>query len=272
MTAQLDHDYAACLPDIIELARAAGDAIMQVYQGEIAVQRKDDNSPLTQADLAAHEIIESGLQAYTPDIPQISEESATIPYATRQQWRRYWLIDPLDGTRQFIKRNGEFSVNIALIENGRPVLGVVYAPATDLLYYAAAGHGAFKTDADGTVAIHAKHLKVEELVFAISRSHASPRMQAFLGKVAGNLSAPGLISLGSSLKICLVAEGKADLFPRLGLTSEWDTAAAQCVLEQAGGLLTDLKGNVLMYNTKDSLLNPEFFARGLTLHEWQQYL
>ncbi len=272
MNAQPDADYADWLPDIIALARKAGDAIMQVYQGEIAVQHKHDNSPLTQADLAAHEIIEHGLQALTPAIPQISEESASIPYTTRRQWRRYWLIDPLDGTRQFIKRNGEFSVNIALIEEGRPVLGVVYAPATDLLYYAAAGHGAFKTDVQGTQPIHAKQLKVEELVFAISRSHAGPRMQAFLSKVSGNLSPPGLISLGSSLKICLVAEGKADLFPRLGLTSEWDTAAAQCVLEQAGGLLTDLQGNALVYNSKDSLLNPEFFARGPTLHEWQQYL
>ena len=266
-------DYQAWLPELIRIARAAGDAILHVYKSEIDVQRKLDNSPLTLADIAAHNIIEAGLQQLTPHIPQLSEESVAIPYAIRQEWRRYWLIDPLDGTREFIKRNGEFSVNIALVEQGRPVIGIVYAPVADELYYACCDSGAYKQV--GTAApenIYARQWNANALVFAVSRSHGSPRLQGFLSQVAGNLSMPELISLGSSLKICRVAEGKADLFPRLGLTSEWDTAAAQCVLEEAGGRLTDLDGVPLRYNTKDSLLNPEFFACGATLHDWGQYL
>jgi len=252
---------------------------MEVYRGEIAVVSKDDNSPLTQADLAAHRIIESGLQALTPDLPQLSEESISIPYSMRSTWRRYWLIDPLDGTREFIKRNGDFSVNIALIDEGRPVMGVVYAPDKALLYFACAGiqggagQGAFKQEGTGeAVCIKARGLNPEDLTFACSRSHIGAKTAAFLSRVGGNLSPPKTISLGSSLKICLVAEGLADLYPRLGQTSEWDTAAAQCVLEQAGGLLTNTQGVAFAYNTKDSLLNPEFFARGATPHNWSQYL
>jgi len=267
------NDYQSWLPEVIRIARLAGDAIMEVYRGEIEVVRKDDNSPLTQADLAAHRIIESGLQVLTPDLPQLSEESVSIPYSTRSTWRRYWLIDPLDGTREFIKRNGEFSVNIALIDHGKPIMGVVYAPDKALLYYGCAGLGAFKQEAAGEAQrIHARPLNVNDLTIAGSRSHSSLKTEAFLKKVGGNLSTPKSISLGSSLKICLVAEGVADLYPRLGLTSEWDTAAAQCVLEEAGGLLTNHQGEAFAYNTKDSLLNPEFFARGATPHNWSQYL
>jgi len=246
---------------------------MEVYRGEIEVLRKDDSSPLTQADLAAHHIIESGLSKLTPQLPVLSEESAAIPYATRATWRRYWLVDPLDGTREFIKRNGEFTVNIALIDDGKPVMGVVYAPAKDQLYYASKDCGAFKqSDNQAVQAIKARKLDLANITVAGSRSHSDARMQAFLANLAGNLSQPKLISIGSSLKICLVAEGAADVYPRLGLTSEWDTAAAQCVLEQAGGQLTDTSGNTLQYNTKESLLNPEFFACGATPHNWKQYL
>jgi len=266
-------DYQAWLPEVIRIAREAGDAIMEVYRGEIEVVRKDDDSPLTQADLAAHRIIESDLQILTPDLPQLSEESISIPYSIRSTWRRYWLIDPLDGTREFIKRNGDFSVNIALIDHGKPILGVVYAPDKELLYFACAGLGAFKQQGTSkAVRINTRQLNVNDLTIANSRSHVSSKTTAFLNKVGGNLSTPKSISLGSSLKICLVAEGAADLYPRLGLTSEWDTAAAQCVLEEAGGLLTNHQGEAFTYNTKDSLLNPEFFARGATPHNWSQYL
>ena len=262
-------DLHDCLPQVIAIARQAGDAIMQVYCGDIEVQRKQDRTPLTEADLAAHRVIEQGLRAMTPQLPVLSEESAVVPYAVRRGWQRYWLVDPLDGTREFIKRNGEFTVNIALIEQGRSVLGVVYAPDRDLLYYACSGHGAHKAiNGQPPAPIYARALDLQHVIVAGSRSHADERLQGFLR----NLCAPELISLGSSLKICLVAEGKADVYPRLGPTSEWDTAAAQCVLEQAGGYLADRSGATLMYNSKESLLNPEFFAGGATPHNWNQYL
>lgn len=261
------------LNEVTLIACAAGEAIMEVYRGHIEVQRKDDNSPLTVADLAAHHVIQSNLTKLTPELPIISEESVSLDFRVRSQWRKYWLVDPLDGTREFIKRNDEFTVNIALIEEGRPVMGVVYAPAMGLLYSGGEGLGA--TRQKGTSAptsIRARPLNSKDVIVAGSRSHSNARMEAFLHNVGEHLSPPRLISLGSSLKICLVAEGGADVYPRLGLTSEWDTAAAQAVLEHAGGSLVDANGNPLRYNTKDSLLNPEFFARGLSPHAWQQYL
>lgn len=261
------------LNEITLIARAAGEAIMEVYHGHIEVQRKDDNSPLTIADLAAHHVIQSNLTRLTPDLPIISEESASLDFSVRSQWRRYWLIDPLDGTREFIKRNDEFTVNIALIEEGKPTMGVVYAPALGLMYSGGAGLGAIKQKSTGTpVPIRARSLSKENVVVAGSRSHSNERMESFLQNVAENLAPPTLVSLGSSLKICLVAEGGADVYPRLGPTSEWDTAAAQAVLEHAGGSLVDVSGEPLRYNTKESLLNPEFFARGLSPHAWHQYL
>jgi 3'(2'), 5'-bisphosphate nucleotidase len=260
------------LPQLICIARAAGEAIMRIYAGQIDVEQKSDDSPLTQADLAAHRIIVSGLQQLTPDIPVLSEESAAIPYDVRRQWQRYWLVDPLDGTREFIKRNGEFTVNIALIEGDKAVIGVVYAPAMGLLYYADEG-GAFKQlDGHPAVAIEARALKVGDITIAGSRSHADVRLQRFIEAIEKKLSPVRLIPMGSSLKICMVAEGAADLYPRLGLTSEWDTAAAQCILERAGGSLQDTEGRPLSYNRKESLLNPEFFASGATSHDWRQYL
>lgn len=245
---------------------------MQIYAGTIDVESKSDNSPLTQADLAAHRIIETGLKRLTPDIPVLSEESADIPYTTRSQWHRYWLVDPLDGTREFIKRNGEFTVNIALIEGSKAMVGVVYAPAMDLLYYADE-NGAYKQqDGNAAVAIKARELNPGDITIAGSRSHADVRLQQFVENIEKKLSPVNLIPMGSSLKICMVAEGAADLYPRLGLTSEWDTAAAHCVLEKAGGSLQDTQGRPLLYNSKESLLNPEFFAGGATLHDWGQYL
>lgn len=257
------------IEQVIAIARQAGEAIMQHYQAGIEVQRKEDNSPLTQADLAAHTIIEAGLSTLVPDLPVLSEESAAIPFATRQKWDKYWLVDPLDGTREFIKRNGEFTVNIALIEHHQPVIGVVYAPALNLLFYAAKGQGAFRQFGQkAPQPIKAREFESYQVTVAGSRSHASEELLRFLDRMGPHI----LISMGSSLKICLVAEGRADVYPRLGLTSEWDTAAAQCVLEEAGGKLVGMDGQPFKYNLKESLLNPHFFAVGSGDHDWTQHL
>lgn len=259
----------ALMQGVIEIALKAGHAIMEVYDGEIAVSRKEDNSPLTQADIAAHHIIDASLSRLTPELPILSEESVALPYAQRRDWQRYWLVDPLDGTREFIKRNGEFTVNIALIEHHAPVLGVVYAPALELLFYAADGQGAFKRAGAGeTQPIRTRRLEAAHLTVAGSRSHADARLMDFLSAVGPHT----LLSMGSSLKICLVAEGRADVYPRLGPTSEWDTAAAQCVLEQAGGQLVGCDNQPFRYNAKESLLNPEFFAVGAEAPNWSRYL
>jgi 3'(2'), 5'-bisphosphate nucleotidase len=261
------------LNEVMLIARSAGDAIMEVYRGHIDVERKEDDSPLTVADLAANHVIQSGLQRLAPELPIISEESASVDYSVRSGWHRYWLVDPLDGTREFIKRNDEFTVNIALVEDGRPALGVVYAPALSLMYSASAETGAIRQRGTETPAIiRARPLHAANPVIAGSRSHAGEKMEAFLRQVESRLGPPRLLSLGSSLKICLVAEGEADVYPRLGPTSEWDTAAAQAVLECAGGSIVDGEGNTLRYNTKASLLNPEFFACGVAPPAWHQFL
>lgn len=257
------------LDEIVAIALEAGRAIMEVYDGEIAVSRKEDDSPLTQADLAAHRVIDAGLSRFTPDVPILSEESVAVPYSQRHGWQKYWLVDPLDGTREFIKRNGEFTVNIALIEDHAPVMGVVYAPALDLLFFAAKGQGAYRQlGSKPPQPISARGFDATQVTVAGSRSHAGERLLRFLSKMGPHM----LISMGSSLKICLVAEGRADVYPRLGPTSEWDTAAAQCVLEEAGGRLVGTDNKPFRYNTKDSLLNPDFFAIGATAHDWSQYL
>ncbi|ABE49672.1 3'(2'),5'-bisphosphate nucleotidase CysQ [Methylobacillus flagellatus] len=262
----------ALLPALIRLAHKAGDAIMQVYRGDFAVQRKQDYSPLTEADLVAHGVIAAGLQRLTPGVPLISEECELAPFLERRQWRQYWLVDPLDGTREFVKRNDEFSVNIALIDQGRPVLGVIHAPALGLSYYAD-GKAAYKQSGSGSaIRIHARTLDFGHITVAVSRSHLNNKVQAMLRNIAKRHGEPDMISMGSSLKICLVAEGRADVYPRLGLTSEWDTAAGQCVLECAGGQVVDRHGLALQYNGKDTILNPEFFARGATAHDWNQYM
>lgn len=259
----------ALLEQVAAIALEAGKAIMAVYQGEIAVTRKEDSSPLTQADMAAHHLIEAGLSRLTPALPILSEESDALPYDERRTWQTYWLVDPLDGTREFIKRNGEFTVNIALIEHHEPVLGVVYAPALDLLFYAAKGEGAYrKLGNTNARKIAARAYDPTQVTVAGSRSHAGERLIAFLSNIGPHM----LISMGSSLKICLVAEGRADVYPRLGPTSEWDTAAAQCVLEEAGGRLVDVQNRPFRYNARESLLNPDFFATGASSTDWAQYL
>ena len=266
MSAAADGDLGELARGCCAIARTAGSAIMKVYAGEFAVERKDDNSPLTAADLAAHRAILDGLHVLTPQISVLSEESAVqASWDERRRWARYWLVDPLDGTREFVKRNGEFTVNIALIHEHQPVLGVVFAPALDEMYWAWRGGHAYFADTgqSGKVELHTRR-RGNPLLIAGSRSHADPRLTVALEK----LGAHELKPLGSSLKFCRAARAEVDLYIRYGLTSEWDTAAGQCVLEQAGGSVTDLAGASLRYNTKESLLNPDFLAFGDTAIDW----
>ena len=260
------------LPDIHKInviAHRAGSALLEISKQDFGVMEKADKSPLTEADLASHQVIVTGLQSLTPDIPVLSEESTEIPYATRAQWRTYWLIDPLDGTKEFIKRNGEFTVNIALVHEGKAILGVVYVPVSQITYYGDSEKGAFKMAADGSsTAIRVTSEHQTPMRVAGSRSHAGDSLQQFLN----GLGEHEIISMGSSLKLCLVAEGKADIYPRLGPTSEWDTAAAQAVVEAAGGKVTDTQMNPLTYNAKESFLNPYFFVFGDASIDWSAYL
>lgn len=257
------------LPAVQDLAVQAGKRILAIYETDFSVQQKDDKTPLTEADMAAHETIVAGLKRLTPGLPVLSEESADIPFAERSRWQRYWLIDPLDGTREFIKRNGEFTVNIALIHAGRVELGVVYVPVTALSYFACAGGGAFRQVAgESPQRIQVRNLPAGPVVVAGSRSHRGDSLNRFLERLGPH----ELVSMGSALKSCLVAEGKADIYPRLGPTSEWDTAAAQCVVEEAGGQVTGLDLQPLRYNTKESLLNPHFLVFGDASRDWSSCL
>jgi len=264
-----DVDLQAFLEEISALATKAGERILEVYNTDFDVDTKGDDSPLTQADLAANAVITETLNTIAPQYPILSEESVQAPFEERRQWSTYWLVDPLDGTREFVKRNGEFTVNIALIEDGRPVLGVVYVPVTGVCYSGASGLGAFKVDETGVKStIQVKRQACGTLTVVGSRSHSNEATEAFVGRL-GDVE---IISIGSSLKICMVAEGRADVYPRFGPTSEWDTAAAHCVVEQAGGRLTDLDMKTLRYNSKESLLNPFFLVFGDTAHDWSKHV
>ena len=254
---------------LLDIAKAAGTAILEVYHQDFSVEHKQDSSPLTAADLASHRIIAQRLGELDPEIPILSEEGADIPFSTRRRWQRYWLIDPLDGTREFVKRNGEFTVNIALIEHGCPLLGVVHVPVTGISYVGQVGQGAWKVDVTGQVRpIHVCENHQPTVRVAGSRSHAGDSLKRFLDRLGEH----EIVSMGSSLKLCLVAEGAADVYPRLGPTSEWDTAAAQAVVEAAGGKVTDTSLRPLRYNTKESLLNPHFLAFGDCGEDWGRYL
>ena len=233
---------------------------MEIYDGDHGVEYKDDKSPLTAADKAAHDVIVAGLRELTPDIPVLSEEGKDIPYGQRKSWQRFWLVDPLDGTKEFIKRNGEFTVNIALIEVQQPVFGVVYVPVQDALYWGGKGQGAFKQEGKGEpVAIRVRQPdSAKGLTVVMSRSHPSPELEDYLKTI----KVADALSVGSSLKLCAVAEGRADLYPRLGPTMEWDTAAGQAVVEGAGGTVMTPDSLSLVYN-KANLLNPYFIVKGL---------
>ncbi len=248
------------LNSIIALAKSAGTQILDVYRNPFAVQAKEDKSPLTEADLRSHRTIAAALAALTPDIPLLSEESEHSRYEERVNWTRFWLVDPLDGTKEFVKRNGEFTVNIALIENGIPVLGVVGAPELDLWYAAEKGGGASKhRGTEAPVPIRCSSFEPGATWRVVgSRSHPSPRLGGLLTKLGRHEMVP----MGSALKLCLVADGSADLYPRFGPTMEWDTGAAHAIVSEAGGVVVRAEGEVganLAYN-KPNLLNPQFLC------------
>jgi len=266
LNAVANRDPASLLPAVLQLVAAAGVAILEVYAADHGVEYKADDSPLTRADSAAHRILSAGLRQLTPEIPVLSEEDEDghAP-ATRHPWREYWLIDPLDGTKEFISRNGEFTVNVALVRDHKPVLGVVAAPVLGKVYYGIEGVGAFVTHGDGEAQpIRVRRPAASPLVVVGSRSHRGDSLDSVLARVGPHEMRP----MGSSLKFCLVAEGTADFYPRLGPTSEWDTAAAQAVVEAAGGAVTTLDGLPLRYNERDTLLNPHFLVSGDTSRRW----
>ncbi|MFC0677172.1 3'(2'),5'-bisphosphate nucleotidase CysQ [Lysobacter korlensis] len=253
---------------VIAIANDAATAILGIYDSEFAVEHKDDDSPLTAADLAAHRCIIDGLARLTPDIPVLSEESAhEVSYAQRRTWPRLWVVDPLDGTREFVKRNGEFTVNIALVEDGVATYGFVQAPVTGVLWHGGAGIGAWRREGGRESALRVTPAH-SPLRVATSRSHRDGRSEAFIARI-GEISPVGL---GSSLKFCALADGELDLYPRFGPTSEWDTAAGQCVLEGAGGAVLDLQGRPFRYNLRETVLNGEFIALADDSLPWREWL
>ena len=253
------------LADVCAIARTAGAAIMAVYGGNHAIELKHDQSPLTQADRVSHTLIRERLASLPGALPVLSEESPPQDVTRRREWPRYWLVDPLDGTKEFIKRNGEFTVNIALIDGHRAVAGVVFAPALGQLFYGAVDRGAWQETAESPARpIRVRAPAMAPLRVVGSRSHPSGELAAYLAALGPHEIKP----MGSSLKICLVAAGDADVYPRFGPTSEWDTAAAQAILESAGGRMIDRAGRPLRYNTKDDLLNPHFLAFGDQRRDW----
>ena len=264
------HEPCSLLAPALEIALQAGRAVMGFYGQDFSVEEKADNTPLTEADLVSHELIRKGLRNLTRDLPILTEESGEIPFEERSQWRRYWLVDPLDGTREFIRHSDEFTVNIALIDDGEPLLGIVHAPALDRSYYACRSHGAYRRNGGGMpVEIRVRRWRGDATTVVCGRSaHRNDSLRRLLERLGEH----DLIYLGSALKSCLVAEGGADLYARFGPTSEWDTAAAQCIVEEAGGRITDTAMRTLRYNQKRSLLNPHFLVFGATDLDWSEYL
>jgi len=265
------------MEQVINIAAGAAEKIMKVYlaMGELEVNNKADDSPLTQADLAAHQHICRELQKISA-LPILSEESVDISAAQRLSWKSYWLVDPLDGTKEFIAKNGEFTVNIALIHEHEVVLGVVYVPATQACYFARKGQGAFKQEQGERKKIHARKLAdsiaAGKLALVGSRRHGSDALEALVVDLKNTLCDVELVNQGSSLKFCVLAEGKADLYPRLALICEWDTAAAQIVLEEAGGAVLNPDLTKMRYNTKEELLNPFFWAIAEDNEQWRKIL
>jgi 3'(2'), 5'-bisphosphate nucleotidase len=244
---------------VIDIAHQAGEKIMSVYhqQGaDIDFIQKEDGSPLTKADLLAHQTIVDGLKLLTPDIPVLSEESSEIEYAQRHQWSQLWMIDPLDGTKEFIHRTDEFTVNIALIIHHQPVLGVVFAPALGVTYFAMDGNGAYKKYVNKTQRISARFPIALPYQVVASRRHGGEALEKFLQQLPGHV----LVNAGSALKICLVAEGVADFYPRLGPTSEWDTAAGHAIINNANGVIYDSQKRSFCYNARETLLNSSFIV------------
>ena len=254
------------LERVADIARDAGREILEVYaSGVVAATAKADQSPLTAADLRAHRLIVKRLEAISPELPVLSEEAADTPFAERARWARYWLVDPLDGTKEFLSRNGQFTVNIALIEGHAPALGVVHVPVADTSYLGWPGSGAWRQRAAAAPeAIRVAETTAAPMRVVGSRSHRGDSLDAFLTRAGPH----ELLAIGSSLKFCRVAEGSADVYPRLGPTSEWDTAAAHAVVMAAGGTVSRLDGSPLQYNTRAELLNPSFVAYGPRDRDW----
>ena len=246
---------------VIELVREAGAATLPYWRSGVAVTEKADASPVTAADLAANHILLDGLRALTPDVPVLSEEAADIPLAARVSWTRWWLVDPLDGTKEFIAGSEEFTVNVALVERGRVIFGVVGIPASGRCYYGGAGLGAWRSEVPGEEQpISVRLAPAQGFTLVASKRHSSPAQERLLAELVARFGEPALANIGSSLKFCLLAEGNADCYPRLAPTSQWDTAAAQGVLEGAGGEVLDLAGAPLAYEARESFLNPSFLA------------
>ncbi len=270
------------LHKLIDIARVAGERILTIYNqiNDLEVLVKDDNSPLTQADLASHHYIEQALTKLTPNIPILSEESPLPEFKVRQHWDAYWLVDPLDGTKEFISRNGEFTVNIALIKNGLPILGVVHVPVGNTSYAGfstADSRFACKILAGKQLDISARLAQAHldsglPLEVVASRHHRAEAVDKLCATINATWGQTQLRAMGSSLKICLVAEGEADLYPRFGPTSEWDTGAAQAIAEAAGGYVLNASGATLGYNQKASVLNPDFFVIGKDIDKWRMLL
>lgn len=247
----------ALVQQVLSIADGASQAVMRIYQTDFTVSFKADESPVTAADLAAHRVIYQALAELSPDIPVLSEEAAAIPWSTRRHWHRFWLVDPIDGTRDFTQRSGEFTVNIALIEHGEPVLGVVTAPALGEAYWGVKGEGAWKREADGRIRRLSVVVPPARKRVVASKNHLNDDTRAFIDLLGDH----ELVQAGSSLKFCRIAEGRADIYPRLGPTCEWDTGAAHAVLSAAGGKVTRLDGSPLRYG-KEDVLNPHFIASG----------
>lgn len=276
MTEALPQHWIEALVLIVE---DAGAAIMEVYNSNFEVQTKSDESPLTQADLAAHQVIVRGLQALSPQLPIISEESTPPEFAERSRWQRYWLVDPLDGTKEFVNRNGEFTVNIALIDAHQPVFGIVGVPVQGKIYIGDTGQTnpaqrayVLQDGISSPLSGPTEADRQESLRIVASRNHGGQRLEDYLSDIAARFENCQRRPVGSSLKLCVLAEGGADIYPRLGPTSEWDIGAAQAVLTAAGGAVYTPSGQVLQYNTKESLLNPEFLAVGDASHPWRDRL
>ncbi len=255
---------------VVAISEDAADAILAVYNdpAEFEVDTKADDSPVTKADIAANTVIVKALRELTPDIPILTEESSMAPFSERQHWPRYWIVDPLDGTKEFIRRNDQFTVNIALVENHQAVLGVVLVPVSGVAYVGVKGHGAQKREKSQVQSIQCRALNPSTINVVASAHHSNAETEAFISAVQNIYGETTRKSIGSSLKFCLLAEGLADVYPRFAPTSEWDTAAAHAVLEAAGGEVYREDGSPMRYNTKENILNPYFFAVADTSVDW----
>ncbi len=249
------------IEDIVLIAHQAGNVIMEIYQKDFHIEYKDDKSPLTIADKKANDLIISELNNLSIKLPILSEEGKEIPYDERKNWEYFWMVDPLDGTKEFIKKNDEFTVNIALIHNHEPVLGVVYAPALDEMYWAKKGEGAYKNGQKLPLDINPNPSKLLRVV--ASKSHLTPETEAYINQLALTTESIECVSKGSSLKLCMVAEGSADIYPRLAPTMEWDTAAADAIVREAGKMSYQSDKNIPLQYNKENLLNPWFIVKTL---------